>query len=142
MLSDSIRIQTEDFSVEEEVEKVKRVSKRIGGIAVFLGTARDFSKGRDIRAIAFEHYPGMAERQLSAIRERALKEFHVIEAVMIHRTGEIPIGDNIVLIVVGAEHRKEAFLACAFCIDELKRTVPIWKKETTREGAVWVEERP
>lgn len=142
MLSDAIRIQTEDFSVTEVVEKVKRVSSRIGGVAVFLGVGRDFSKGREIQTIAFEHYPGMAEKQLETIRERAIKEFHIIEAVIIHRIGEIPIGDNIVLIVVGAEHREEAFSACAFCIDELKRTVPIWKKETTEEGVVWVEERP
>ena len=141
-LSDRIRVQTEDFSVEEETNKVKNSSKRIGGIVTFLGTARDFSKGRDIHKIDFEHYPGMAQKRLAEIREQALKDYDIIEVSIIHRVGEIPIGDNIVLIVVGAEHRKDAFRACSWCIDELKRITPIWKKETTPQGEVWVEEHP
>jgi molybdopterin synthase catalytic subunit len=141
-LIDRIRIQKEDFSVEEETIKLRNSSKRIGGIVSFLGTARDFSKGRDIHMIDFEHYPGMAEKRLAEIREQALKDYDIIEVTIIHRVGEISIGENIVLIVVGAEHRKDAFRACSWCIDELKRITPIWKKETTPEGEVWVEEHP
>ncbi len=90
----------------------------------------------------FEHYPGMAEKKLGEIRERAIREFGVIDATIIHRIGTMPVGENIVLIVVAAAHRDEAFRACRFCIDELKRITPIWKKETTPEGEVWVEEHP
>ncbi|MFQ5578986.1 MAG: molybdenum cofactor biosynthesis protein MoaE [Nitrospiria bacterium] len=140
--TDRIRIQLEDFSVEDEINKLKASSKRIGGIVAFLGAARDFSKGRDIHKIDFEHYPGMAEKRLSEIRDQALKDFDIIEVTIIHRVGKLSIGDNIVLIVVGAEHRADAFKGCSWSIDELKRITPIWKKETTPQGDVWVEEHP
>lgn len=137
-----IRIQERDFSVDEEIERVKKSSKRIGGIAVFLGTARDLSKGKDISGLSFEHYPDMAEKKLNEIRERAIKDFGAIEVSIVHRMGKIGIGGNIVLIVAAAEHRKEAFQACEFAIDELKRITPIWKKETTTSGEEWVEQHP
>ncbi len=137
-----VRIQKEDFSVEDEVARVRASSARIGGIVAFLGTARDFSRGHDVAELFYEHYPGMAEKKLGEIRARALAQFDVIEASILHRTGRIPLGGNIVLIVVGASHRKEAFAACAWMIDELKRITPIWKRETTPEGLVWVEEHP
>lgn len=137
-----VRIQEGDFSLDEEIERVKKSSKRIGGIAVFLGTARDFSKGKDIRGLSFEHYPVMAERKLNEIRERAIREFGAIEVSIVHRIGKITIGENIVLIVAAAEHRKEAFKACEFAIDELKKITPIWKKETTTSGEEWVEQHP
>lgn len=137
-----VRVQREDFSVDEEINRVRSRSKRIGGISIFLGTARDRSKGRDVDSITFEYYEGMAQKKLREIRERALKEFDVIEVLVLHRYGEIDIGENIVLIVVGAEHRAEAFRACKWAIDELKQITPIWKLEHTPEGEVWVEEHP
>lgn len=137
-----VRVQREDFSVDEEINRVRSRSKRIGGISIFLGTARDRSKGRDVDSITFEHYEGMAQKKLREIRERALKDFDVIEVLVLHRYGEIGIGENIVLIVVGAEHRAEAFRACKWAIDELKQITPIWKLEHTPEGEVWVEEHP
>ena len=136
------RVQREDFSVDAEITRVRGRSKRIGGISIFLGTARDRSKGRDVDSITFEHYEGMAQTKLREIRERALKDFDIIEIAILHRYGEIGIGDNIVLIVVGAEHRVEAFRACQWAIDELKRITPIWKLEHTPQGEVWVEEHP
>jgi molybdopterin synthase catalytic subunit len=137
-----IRIQEEDFSVEAEIERVKAASTRIGGIVTFLGTVRDFSRGRDVEKLVFEHYPGMAEKKLAELRERVLENFDIIEVSIIHRTGEIKVGENIVLMVVGAEHRADAFSACQWLIDELKKAVPIWKKEFTTKGEVWVEEHP
>lgn len=137
-----IKIQREDFSVEEEVAEIKKSSPRIGGIVVFLGTTRDFSRGKPVSQLQFEHYPGMAEKKLAQIRERALKDFDLIDMSIIHRYGEINIGENIVLIIAAAEHRKDAFAACQFCIDQLKQITPIWKKEITPEGEIWVEEHP
>ncbi len=137
-----VRVQREDFSVDAEINRVRARSKRIGGIATFLGIARDRSKGRDIDSMTFEHYEGMAQTKLREIRERALKDFDIIEVAILHRYGEIGIGENIVLIVVGAEHRAEAFRACEWAIAELKRITPIWKREHTPEGEVWVEEHP
>ena len=137
-----VRVQREDFSVDAEIKRVRARSKRIGGISIFLGTARDRSKGREVDSMTFEHYEGMAQTKLREIRERALKDFDIIEVAILHRYGEIGIGDNIVLIVVGAEHRAEAFRACEWAIAELKRITPIWKREHTPEGEVWVEEHP
>ena len=137
-----VRVQREDFSVDAEINRVRARSKRIGGVATFLGIARDRSKGRDIDSMTFEHYEGMAQAKLREIRERALKDFDIIEVAILHRYGEIGIGDNIVLIVVGAEHRADAFRACEWAIAELKRITPIWKREHTPEGEVWVEEHP
>jgi len=137
-----VRVQRDDFSLDAVINQVRGRSKRIVVISIFLGTARDRSKGRDVDSITFEHYEGMAQAKLREIRERALKDFDIIEAAILHRYGEIGIGDNIVLIVVGAEHRAEAFRACQWAIDELKRITPIWKLEHTPEGEVWVEEHP
>lgn len=137
-----VRIQHEPFSIDQEIAVLKRSSTAIGGIVTFLGTTRDVSGNRSVAKLEFEHYPGMAEKKLREIRERAIKEFDALEVIIIHRVGTIPVGENIVLIAVAAMHREEAFKACRFCIDELKRITPIWKKETTIEGEVWVEEHP
>jgi molybdopterin synthase catalytic subunit len=136
------RIQRENFSLDRELDRVRSRSKRIGGIATFLGIARDRSRGRDVDGITFEHYEGMAEKKLREIRERALKDFDILELLVIHRYGEITIGENIVLIIAGAEHRADAFRACKWAIDDLKQITPIWKLEHTPEGEVWVEEHP
>jgi molybdopterin synthase catalytic subunit len=140
--SELVRVQRDNFSIDAEIDRVRSRSKRIGGIAVFLGTARDRSKGRDVESLTFEHYEGMAQKKLREIRERALKDFDVVEVLILHRYGDIAIGENIVLIVVGAEHRADAFRACRWAIDELKQITPIWKREQTPEGDVWVEEHP
>jgi molybdopterin synthase catalytic subunit len=136
----NIRIQEEDFSVERELEKIKATSKRIGGIVTFIGTARDFSRGKEIKKLVFEHYSDMAIEKLKELGGKALEKFDIIEVSMVHRTGEIGIGENIVLIIVAAEHRKDAFSACVWLVDELKKVVPIWKKEITADGEIWVEE--
>ncbi len=138
----NVRIQTGPFSLDEEIGRLKEISSSIGAVVTFLGTTRDISRGKTVAKLEFEHYPGMAEKKLVEIRKRAIKDFGVIEVAMIHRTGTIPVGENIVLVLVAAKHREEAFRACRFCIDELKRIAPIWKKETTPEGEVWVEDHP
>lgn len=140
--SQFVRVQRENFSIDQELDRVRSRSKRIGGIATFLGIARDRSRGRDVDGITFEHYEGMAQKKLREIRERALNDFDILELLIIHRYGEIAIGENIVLIIAGAEHRADAFPACKWAIDELKQITPIWKLEHTPEGEVWVEEHP
>jgi MoaE-MoaD fusion protein len=137
-----VRVQRENFSIDQELDRVRSRSKRIGGIATFLGIARDRSRGREVDRMTFEHYEGMAQKKLREIRERSLKDFDILELLIIHRHGDITIGENIVLIVAGAEHRADAFRACKWAIDELKQITPIWKLEHTPEGEVWVEEHP
>lgn len=137
-----VRMQRENFSIDQELDRIRLRSTRIGGIALFLGTARDRSKGRAVDRLTFEHYEGMAQKKLREIRERALKAFDILELLIIHRYGEIAIGENIVLIIAAAEHRADAFQACKWTIDELKQITPIWKLEHTPQGEVWVEEHP
>ncbi len=138
----AVRIQDADFSIEEEVNALCASSRRIGGITTFLGCARDFSEGRDVFSIEFEQYAGMAERALRALHDEAMQRFDIIGVRIVHRVTTVHAGDRIVLIVVGAEHRKPAFEACEWLIDELKQRVPIWKKETTPDGESWVTQHP
>ena len=142
VMESKVRIQREDFSVSDEIEAIKKVSRNIGGIVTFLGTGRELSKGENITQLNFEHYPKMAEKKLEEIRVKAIADFKIIDMSIIHRIGEIDIGENIVLIVAASEHRKEAFKACEWAIAELKRTTPIWKRETTSKGEVWVQDTP
>ncbi|MDX8397688.1 MAG: molybdenum cofactor biosynthesis protein MoaE [Mariprofundaceae bacterium] len=138
----SVRIQEADFSMQEEVNALRDTSKRIGGIATFLGCARDFSEGRDVRSISFEQYAGMATTAMNSLRDEAMAKFDIIDVRIIHRITTVHAGDQIVLIVVGAEHRKAAFEACEWIIDTLKERVPIWKKEVTPDGDSWVTQHP
>lgn len=137
-----VRIQAEPFSVQEVVSTVKKASNGIGAVVTFLGIGRDFSKGEDISGLDFEHYPSMAEKKLGDIRARALANFNIIEMAIVHRTGRIGIGEDIVLIAVASAHRNDSFMACEWAITELKRITPIWKRETTVKGEVWVSETP
>ncbi len=142
VMESKVRIQREDFSVSEEIEAIKKTSRNIGGIVTFLGTGRELSKGENITQLNFEHYPKMAEKKLEEIRVQAIADYKIIDMSIIHRIGEIDIGENIVLIVAAGEHRAEAFKACEWAIAELKRITPIWKRETTSKGEVWVQDTP
>ena len=141
-LESNVRIQQENFVVTDEIEAIKKVSRNIGGITTFLGTGRELSKGENISKLDFEHYPKMAEKKLEEIRIQAIKDYGIIEMIIVHRIGEIDIGENIVLIVAAGEHRQETFKACEWAIAELKRLTPIWKRETTSTGEVWVQDTP
>lgn len=141
-MKDAVRIQHEDFSMDEEVAALKAGSKRLGGIATFLGCARDFSEGRDVSQISFDAYGSMAQAEMNALRDEAIAKYGLIDARLVHRIGTVEGGDNIVLIVTGAEHRVAALEACRWLIDELKERVPIWKKEITPSGDAWVTPHP
>ena len=136
------RLQREDFDVGAEVATLVKKSKRTGATVTFLGTARDFSKGQNILKLDFHTYSGMAEKELAKLERTAKSKFDILDCLVIHRTGEIKINENIVLVIVTSMHREAAFKACQWMIDELKRSVPIWKKEFASSGEEWVEEHP
>ena len=142
LIDDKVRIQREPFDTAAELERIKTASLRIGGVVLFVGVVRDFSQGHGVTKIFFEHFPGMAEATLAELREAAIGRFALIDLVLVHRVGELAPGDDIVLIVAAAEHRAAAFDGCSWCIDELKKVVPIWKKEHAPDGAVWLETHP
>jgi molybdopterin synthase catalytic subunit len=133
-----IRLTDSDFNVDEEVSQMKK--KSVGGIVTFIGTVRGESEEGPVNLMEIEMYPEMAEKQLHAISEEATGRFNVDDIRIVHRHGELHVGENIVLIAVSAGHRDEAFSACKYIIDELKKRVPIWKREHTPSGAQWVEE--
>ena len=140
--TDAVRIQLDDFSQDAEVRALKASSQRMGGIATFLGCARDFSEGRDVSEISFDAYDRMALPEMQKLRDEAIARFGLIDARIVHRLGIVRGGDNIVFIATGAEHRAPALEACRWIIDELKERVPIWKKETTPQGDSWVTPHP
>lgn len=139
---EAVRIQLEDISQDAEIRALKASSQRMGGIATFLGCARDFSEGREVSEISFDAYDRMALPELRKLRDEAITRFGLIDARIVHRLGVVRGGDNIVFIATGAEHRAPALEACRWIIDELKERVPIWKKETTPQGDSWVTPHP
>ncbi len=141
-MNDAVRIQQEDFSQDEEIAALKASSLRMGGIATFLGCARDFSEGRSVSEISFEAYGSMALAEMHKLREEAIAKFGLLDARIVHRVTTVRAGDNIVFIATGAEHRAAAFDACRWMIDELKQRVPIWKKEITPQRESWVTPHP
>jgi molybdopterin synthase catalytic subunit len=141
-MSDPVRIQTEDFSLDVEISALKASSTAMGGIATFLGCARDFSLGRKVSAISFDVYGSMALSEMLNLRAEAIEKFGLIDARIVHRIGRVSGGDNIVFIVAGAAHRAAALDACRWMIDELKQRVPIWKKEHGEDGETWVSNHP
>jgi molybdopterin synthase catalytic subunit len=136
------RIQKEDFDTGGEIHRLTWNDHRAGGVVTFIGVARGQSRGEEIVRLEFECYPEMAEKELNRLEEEARAKFDILDCLIVHRIGEIPAGENIVLIIVTSAHRALAFDACEWLIDELKMRVPIWKKEYALSGARWVEDHP
>ena len=113
-----------------------------GAVVVFDGIVRNHSRGRKTLLLDYEAYEEMAQRQMTALAQDALTRFGVRHVTIVHRLGRLQIGETSVLIVVASAHRAQAFDACRWVIDTLKKTVPIWKKETFVDGAVWTDGEP
>ncbi|MEM2087573.1 MAG: molybdenum cofactor biosynthesis protein MoaE [Thermoproteota archaeon] len=133
-----IRVDEEDFSVDEIVSKLK--GREVGGIVVFLGIVKGFREGEAVNEMLIEAYKKIAEEKLGSIRETALKKFDIVDAIIIHRVGRLKPSDNIVIVATSARSREDAFKACSWMIDEVKTQAPIWKKEFTPRGERWVKE--
>ena len=109
-----------------------------GAIATFIGTTRNHNEGRRVIALDYEAYPEMAEKELARIGADAEKQWPICRMAIVHRLGPVQIGDASVIIAVSSAHRDAAFAACRFAIEEIKKTVPIWKKEVFEGGEVWI----
>jgi molybdopterin synthase catalytic subunit len=145
MTTPRVTIQTEDFDLSAEVAALRASDPAVGAVASFVGTVRDRNQGDadagQVAAMELEHYPGMTERSIEAMIDAALARFDIRAARVIHRVGPLRPLDQIVLVVVTSAHRGQAFQACEFLMDYLKTQAPFWKKETTPEGARWVDAR-
>ena len=111
-----------------------------GGIVVFLGTVRDTTRGKRVRHLEYEAYAEMAEAKMREIAVSLERADPPLRLALHHRVGDLAIGDVAVVVAAAAPHRDAAFVAARAAIDELKRVVPIWKKEFTEDGAVWIED--
>jgi molybdopterin synthase catalytic subunit len=136
-----VRVQTGDFDVARELATLRGHDARVGAVAAFIGTVRDVGEAARIEAMTLEHYPGMTEKALAGIVDEAKARWDIVDALVIHRVGELKPADQIVLVGVTSAHRGDAFAACEFIMDYLKTRAPFWKKEQTPEGARWVDAR-
>ncbi|MFT3706498.1 MAG: molybdopterin converting factor subunit 1 [Archangium sp.] len=130
------RVQSEPLSLDEVIKAVSHVGQ--GGLVTFTGVVRDHSKGQTVTRLEYEAYVPMAQKKLAEIGEEARVKWPGTEVAVVHRVGTLEPGALAVVIAVSAPHRKEAFRACEYVIDRLKEDVPIWKKEFTGDGQVWV----
>ncbi len=137
-----VSIQTQDFDLTAEVNALRAADGGVGAVATFTGTVRDRSvDGPTVSAMELEHYPGMTEAAIEAMIDQALVRFDIRGARVVHRVGVLQPLEQIVLVAVTSAHRGQAFQACEFLMDYLKTQAPFWKKETTPQGAHWVDAR-
>ena len=113
--------------------------KSAGGAVLFIGSVRDHNEKGTVSEIYYEAYKEMAEDKMAEIESEVRKRWNVKKFIAIHRVGDLKVGDVSVAVAVSTEHRKEAFEACKYGIDEIKTRVPIWKKELSESGVAWVE---
>lgn len=136
-----IRVGEADFSLDEELSRIMRESPSAGGVASFVGLVRNKNDGSAVSRMTLEHYPGMTEKSLAKIAAAARERFHLVDVIVVHRVGELKVGDRIVLCLTSAEHRSDAFAGCEYIMDWLKTEAPFWKKEQTPDGERWVDAR-
>jgi molybdopterin synthase catalytic subunit len=110
-----------------------------GAVVLFEGVVRNNSRGRKTLFLVYEAYEEMALRVMKSLAETALREHQARDIAVIHRLGRLEVGETSVLIAVVSPHRAQAFDACRWTIDTLKKTVPIWKKEHFEDGAIWAD---
>ncbi|MDV2482153.1 molybdenum cofactor biosynthesis protein MoaE [Methanoculleus sp. Wushi-C6] len=128
-----ISVTRDDFDLNAEIDRVRRPD--MGGLVTFLGVVRDEG---GLEAMELEAYEEVAVKEMETIRDEAFAKFPIGAVTVIHRIGRLRVGENILLIVVGAGHRKEAFEACEYILERIKESVPIWKKEIGEGGERWV----
>lgn len=136
-----IRVQQAPFDPGAELNALHSANLGIGAVAGFVGYVRDFNEGRDVAGMFLEHAPGMTERALEKIAEEAARRWPLLRLDILHRVGPMEPGEPIVFVGVASAHREAAFDVCRFVMDYLKTRAPFWKKETTPDGAHWVEGR-
>jgi molybdopterin synthase catalytic subunit len=127
-----IRVQTDDVDIGALITAAKKPGT--GAVVVFDGIVRD----DDILEMELEAYEDVAVAEMQKIADNATDQFHLLHVDIIHRIGRLPVGENILIIIVSAGHRPEAYAGSRFIIEEIKKSVPIWKKELTKNGGRWV----
>lgn len=137
MKKDFFELTSEALDVGEIARRV--VPANCGATVTLDGYVRRFTKGRETLYLVYEGYEPMALKEMEKLVGKAKKQFEIENIGIVHRLGKLEIGETSVVIAVAAPHRRAAFEACEWLIKELKRTVPIWKKEVYRGGEMWIE---
>ena len=130
------RVTAEPLSLDAVVREVQR--DEAGAVATFLGTVRKRSRDRNVLYLEYEAYEGMAEQTMAELADELAERHELLAVAIHHRVGRVDIGETSVVIAVSASHRASALAACAEAIDELKVSVPLWKKETYMGGEEWI----
>jgi len=134
-----ISIQTADFSLADEVALLEQDNAIDGAVVTFTGRVRNQNEGKNVTSLTLEHYPGMTEKSLEKIICTAKERWNIGRVKVIHRIGELHIGDQIVFVGVTSKHRQDAFAANEFIMDYLKVQAPFWKKEASKDGINWLD---
>jgi len=133
-MSFSIMVQTQDFEVGREYAELISGDTAAGAVVFFVGRVRDMNDGQQVKSMSLEHYPGMTENILQHILAEAKVRWELVAARIIHRIGELNLGEQIVFVGVTSAHREHAFQAAEFLMDFLKTQAPFWKKELGGDG--------
>jgi len=136
-----ISVQTDDFDPAAEYQALRDSGSGTGAIATFTGLVRDSGDLVGVTGLYLEHYPGMTEQVIQGLIDQASQRWDVRKARVIHRIGCLGLCDQIVFVGICSAHRGDAFAACEFIMDALKTSAPFWKKEITKDGEHWVEQK-
>lgn len=134
-----ISIQQNDFNLGDEYAALVAADTAAGAVVTFVGRVRDLNLGHEVKGLHVEHYPGMTEKALQEIVAQAQLRWQILRWRIIHRVGDLQLGDNIVFVGVSSAHREDAFNAVEFLMDYLKTRAPFWKKELTANGSIWLD---
>jgi molybdopterin synthase catalytic subunit len=140
-MSVTVRIQREAFDASAEAAKLTRGRTDVGAVVTFTGICRGDENGKPIAALTLEHYPGMAEQEITRHVEEARGRWPLLGVTVIHRHGRIAPGEDIVLVVTASSHREAAFAAAEFLMDFLKTRAPFWKQVDVAGQTNWVAAR-
>jgi len=136
-----IAIQADDFSFADEVTLLEKDNHEDGAVVTFCGRVRNKNLGENVKGLFLEHYPGMTEKSLEKIIQSATNQWNIGRVTVIHRIGQLAVGEQIVFVGVTSKHRHDAFAANEFIMDFLKVKAPFWKKELTDKGEQWLDAR-
>lgn len=134
-----VRVNEADFNAGDEIALLQTNNQEDGAVVTFTGRVRKQNEGQQVTGLFLEHYPAMTTLSLNRIIDNARAKWQINKVVVIHRVGQLNLGDNIVFVGVTSAHRGDAFAAAEFIMDYLKIEAPFWKKETRTDGEVWID---
>jgi molybdopterin synthase catalytic subunit len=134
-----IKIQQDNFNIDEEISNIKNSLPGVGSVSTFIGYVRNINENKKVNSIELEVYKDMAYHSLKKILKKALQKWNLIDSLVIHRYGKLKIGEKIVLVVTFSKHRHDSQKACEFIMDYLKKDSPFWKKENYDDGYRWLK---